>query len=124
MRAASDVSALAARGSRSATVLVWNYHDDDLPGPAAEVALTVGGLPDGRATLTHYRIDGDHSNSYARWKAMGSPQSPTAAQYTELEASGRLQTLGQPSQVTIAKGAVVTNFALPRQDVSLVKIDW
>ena len=41
VRGAPDISALAARSPRSATVLVWNYHDDDLPAAAAPVTLTL-----------------------------------------------------------------------------------
>src|SRR4029079_14842969 len=53
VRNAPDISALAARSTRSATVLVWNYHDDDLPAAAAAITLTIEGLPAGRATITH-----------------------------------------------------------------------
>ena len=84
VREQPDVNGLAARSGRDITVLVWNYHDDDLPGPAAEIELTVDGAPDGEPTLTHLRVDRDHSNAYEAWKAMGSPQPPTKAQYTEL----------------------------------------
>ena len=31
-----DVSALASRQDRSVEVMVWNYHDDDLPGSPAQ----------------------------------------------------------------------------------------
>lgn len=124
VRAAADVSALAARDDRSATVLVWNYHDDDLPGPAAAVNLSIEGLPDGRATMTHYRVDGDHSNSYTAWKAMGSPESPTPDQYAALEQSGQLQTLAAPAPVTITGSRAQVTFDLPRQGVSLIVIDW
>ena len=132
VRESADVAALASRDARSAAVLVWNYHDDDLPSkpeqgspPApAEIDVTISGVPDGRATLTHYRIDADHSNSYTRWKAMGSPQSPTKAQFAELEASGRLQQLAPPSRVTVTGGRTVITFTLPRQGVSLVKLTW
>ena len=132
VRESADVAALASRDARSAAVLVWNYHDDDLPSTAAqgappapaEVDVTISGVPDGRATLTHYRIDADHSNSYTRWKAMGSPQSPTRAQIAELEASGQLQQLAPPSKVTVTGGRTVVTFSLPRQGVSLVKLTW
>ena len=124
VRGTADVSALAARDARSATVLVWNYHDDDVAAPAATVDLTIEGLPNGRAMLTHDRIDGDHSNSYARWKAMGSPQTPTPAEYKALEASGQLQALSPPERVTISGGRAAVTFALPRQGVSLVKVAW
>ena len=66
VRGAPDISALAARSPRSATVLIWNYHDDDLPAPPAPIALTIGGLPAGSATVTHFRIDETHSNSSPR----------------------------------------------------------
>jgi xylan 1,4-beta-xylosidase len=124
VRQQADVSALASRDARSASVLVWNYHDDDLPGPAAEVELTIEGLPPGRPTLTHARVDTDHSNSYTVWKAMGSPQAPTPAQYAALEKAGQLQALEPARQVDVKDGRVVVTFTLPRQGVSLVKIVW
>ena len=124
VRGAADISALASRAARSAAVLVFNYHDDDLPAPDANVDVTIEGVPDGRATLTHYRIDKTHSNAYERWKAMGSPQSPTPIQFAELEKAGQLEVLQPARQVTIANGRLVESFALPRQGVSLVKLTW
>ena len=124
VRGPADISALASRDARSAVVLVWNYHDDDLPAPASDVELTIEGLPNGRPTLTHYRIDVDHSNAYDRWKKMGSPQPPTAAQYAELEKTGHLQMLEPPKRIDVKDGRVVITFALPRQGVSLVKVTW
>jgi xylan 1,4-beta-xylosidase len=121
---APDISAMAAKDARTATVLVWNYHDDDLPAGPAAIDLTIEGLPNGRVTVTHYRIDADHSNAYAHWKAMGSPAAPNPAQYAELERSGQLQTLGPAERATVASGRLQTSFTLPRQGVSLVKVDW
>lgn len=124
VRGPADVNALASKSARSAAVLVFNYHDDDLPGPDAAIELTLEGLPNGRATLTHYRVDKTHSNSYERWKAMGSPQQPTPAQFAELEKSGQLEQLQAPKQVSIANGRVTESFRLPRSGVSLVKLSW
>ena len=125
VRGAPDISALAARSPRSATVLIWNYHDDDLPAPAAPVTLTIDGLPAGRATIAHARIDETHSNSHAAWLNMGSPQTPTPAQYAELERASALQPLKPPRQVTIARdGRVTETFDLPRKSVSFVKVTW
>lgn len=125
VRGAPDISALAARAARSATVLVWNYHDDDLPAPAAPITLTIDGLPAGRATVSHMRIDETHSNSYAAWLAMGSPQKPTAAQTAELERASALQSLRPARQVTVARdGRVTETFELPRKSVSFVKVTW
>jgi xylan 1,4-beta-xylosidase len=125
VRAAPDVSALAARSSRSATVLVWNYHDDDVPAPAAAVQLSIDGLPAGRATLAHFRVDESHSNSYAAWLRMGSPQTPTPAQYAELENASELQELTPAREVTIGRdGRVTEAFDLPRKSVSFIKLTW
>jgi xylan 1,4-beta-xylosidase len=125
VRGAPDISALAARAPRAATVLVWNYHDDDLPAADANVTLTIDGLPQGRATVTHVRIDETHSNSYAAWQRMGSPQKPTPAQYAELERASELQALRPARQATIGPdGRVTETFALPRKSVSFVKVTW
>jgi xylan 1,4-beta-xylosidase len=125
VRAAPDISALAARSARSATVLIWNYHDDDIPAPAASIRLSIEGLPAGRATLAHYRIDERHSNSYAAWLRMGSPQTPTPGQYAELEKASELQPLDPAREVTIGTdGRVAAAFDLPRKSVSFVKITW
>jgi xylan 1,4-beta-xylosidase len=125
VRGAPDISALAARSAHSATVLIWNYHDDDLPAPAAPVTLTIDGLPAGRATVTHARIDETHSNSYAAWLKMGSPQKPTPAQYAELEHASALEFLRPSRQVTIGRdGRVTERFDLPRKSVSFVKVTF
>jgi len=124
VRLQADVNAFATRDTRAANVLVWNYHDDDLPGPAARVEMAIEGLPAGRPTLTHYRVDGDHSNSYTVWKTMGSPQTPTSAQYATLEKAGQLQMLEPAKRVEVKDGRVVVTFTLPRQGVSLVRVTW
>jgi len=125
VRGAPDISALAARSPRSATVLVWNYHDDDLPAPPAAVTLTIDGLPAGRATVTHYRIDEMHSNSYSAWQRMGSPQSPTPSQYAELEKASELQELRPTRGTTVGTdGHITETFELPRKSVSFVKVTW
>jgi xylan 1,4-beta-xylosidase len=123
VRGQPDVYALAARDDRGITVMVWNYHDDDLPAPDAEIALTIEGAPPGRPSVTHYRVDGRYSNAYEAWKSMGSPQKLNARQYKALEKAGQLQTLGRAERRTVENGRLLLTFALPRQGVSLVKIE-
>lgn len=84
----------------------------------------VDGLPRGPLTLTHYRVDADHSNAYHLWKSMGSPQPPRAAQYMELERAGKLETIGAPQRVVPEASRVAVGFALPRQGVSLIRLTW
>jgi xylan 1,4-beta-xylosidase len=119
-----DIYALATRSSRGIAVLVWNYHDDDLPSAPAEIDLTIDGAPDGQPTLTHFRVDRDHGNAYELWKRMGSPQAPTPAQYAQLEKGGKLQALGAPARVLVRNGAVRLPLTLPRQGVSLLKLTY
>ena len=124
VRGQADISALASRDRRSAAVLVWNYHDDDLPAPASDVLLTIDGLPAGRPTVTHYRVDQDLSNAYTVWKSMGSPPTPNASQKATLEKAGELQLFDPPQRMTVQNGRLVVSFSLPRQGVSLVKVVW
>jgi len=120
------VDAFAARSDRAVTVMAWNYHDDDVPGPDAPVRLAIHGLDSAarRVLLRHYRIDQNHSNAYAVWKAMGSPQSPTAEQYARLEAAGQLELLESPRWLSSESGRVEVSFSLPRQGVSLLEVSW
>jgi xylan 1,4-beta-xylosidase len=120
----ADVSALASKQPTSAAVMVWNYHDDDLPAPAAPVRLTVRDLPAARVLVHHYRIDEEHSNAYSRWLAMGAPQQLSRDQYEELERAGKLELLDAPEWVTTAGGVATLDFSLPRQGVSLVRFSW
>jgi xylan 1,4-beta-xylosidase len=126
VRQQPDVNVIASRSERELGVLVWNYHDDDLPATPATIELTITGLPPKirRGLLEHFRIDSDHSNAFAAWKKMASPQSPTLDQYKEPEAAGQLQLLNSPEWVNVQNGAVDLKFELPRQGLSLIKISW
>ena len=76
--------------------MVWNYHDEDKQAAAEEITVNINGLPATTVTLTEYRIDNEHSNSYEVWKKMGSPQNPTAEQIAILEKAGQLQMMNKP----------------------------
>jgi len=126
VRGDPDVAALSSLEEKKLCVLAWYYHDEDLPGPDAAVELALAHLPlaTGHARLTHYRIDAMHSNAFTVWQAMGAPTAPNDAQYAQLVAAGQLATLGEPTVVPIANGAALLKFALPRQAVSLLVLEW
>jgi xylan 1,4-beta-xylosidase len=122
-RAYPDINGLACKNVHEATVMVWNYHDDDVKQAAKEVALEVKGLPQ-QVYMHHYRIDDEHSNSYEAWKKMGSPQNPSAEQIAQLEKAGQLQLQDSPEWVKTKNGEAIIRMALPSQGVSLLKFDW
>jgi len=121
-----DINAIATRSDKEneVDVLVWNYHDDDVQVPPANVKLSVAGLPSKRVRVEQFRMDSDHSNSYRVWLKMGSPAAPTPAQQAELERAGKLETVGSPQNVKTANGKSLLVFDLPRQGVELVRITW
>lgn len=126
VKAAPDINAIATRTGRTINAMVWNYHDDDVPSPPANIALTISGIPPDirRALLRHFRIDERRSNAYTLWKEMGSPQQPSPEQYAALESAGQLQMLSSPAWITPARGSVLLEFPLPRQGVSLIQLTW
>ena len=126
VREQPDVGVLAALDRAALCVLVWHYHDDDLAGPEADVALAIDGLPfeNGEMKLEHFRIDEEHSNAFAAWKRLGSPQTPTPEQYVQLEKTGRLAALANPESVRASSSKAVVKFKLPRQAVSLLRFAW
>ena len=125
VRGKPDVSALASLDGNRLCVMLWHYHDDDVPGPAAEVEVSLAGLPlpSGEARLQQFRIDQEHSNAYTAWQRMGSPQQPTPQQYAELERAGQLAPTGEPQAVRVENAAATVRLTLPRQAVSLLVLD-
>ncbi|MGK2861557.1 MAG: GH39 family glycosyl hydrolase [Chitinophagaceae bacterium] len=120
-----DINALAAKADQTATVLVWNYHDlnkTDLP--SSSVRVTLQNIPAKKIMLHHYRIDQHFSNSYERWKEMGSPKSPTHSQIKDLEQAGQLALIDSPEWIEVKNGRIELLINMPPQAVSLLKFDW
>ncbi len=126
VRGQPDIGVIAARKDHEVEVLIWNYHDDDLPYAATSIDLALIGLPAkaGRGLLEHFRVDASHSNAFTVWKEMGSPPSPSDGQFEQLQRAGQLQLLASPAWVPIEQGTVHLRFALPRQGLSLIRMGW
>ena len=73
VRGAADIGTIATRTADGrVAVLIWHYHDDDVPGPAAAIRLSVGGwkgAPPSSATV--WRVDDDHATSMRHGKRWG-----------------------------------------------------
>ena len=120
------ISALASLDARSLSILAWHYHDVDLPGEPAAVALSVRGLPSGAAAVRaeHFRIDVNHGNAYSEWKKTGSPGRPTAEQIAALKQAATLKQIDAPTHHAGSRGGFSCEFLLPRQAVSLIVLSW
>lgn len=126
VRQQPDIDAQATEADHQAAVMLWSYHDDDLPAPSSRVEVSITSIPPGvkRVLLQNYRIDDTHSNAYTLWKQMGSPQSPTPEQYTQLKQAGQLELLTSPQWLDVSGGAVTIETELPRQATSLMRLQW
>ncbi|KRA75018.1 beta-xylosidase [Caulobacter sp. Root656] len=124
VRGRPDVGTLASLGPDRLAIMVWNYHDDDVPGPAADVSLALKNLPRAfaGARLVHYRVDETHGNVYGAWRRMGSPVAPSKAQYDALEQASSLAVIDGPQPVR-GKDGLTLSFQLPRQGVSLLVLE-
>ncbi|HEX5170042.1 MAG TPA: beta-xylosidase, partial [Cyclobacteriaceae bacterium] len=124
VREKNDINAIASKNGNTVSVMVWNYHDDDLKGPSASVELTVNGIGTGKVLVLHYRVDDQFSNSFEKWKGMGKPQQVTDDQYKALERYGQLQLYTSPEWKETNMGKSVIKFDLPTQGVSMIQLTW
>ncbi|MFC4117620.1 GH39 family glycosyl hydrolase [Nonomuraea zeae] len=122
---AGGVEAWAARHDDGRIgVLIWNGTLDQAqaggaPELARTVTLTLDGL-DGEHTLTHHRIDHDHSNVEAAWQEMGGGDWPSGEQWDRLRAAA---TLAEAAPAAKVRGATVTlSFELPMPGVSFIEL--
>jgi xylan 1,4-beta-xylosidase len=123
-REQADVDAIATREGSGAEVLMWNYRDAEAE--EAVTSMRMEGFPVGirRVLVEEYRIDDTHSNAYTVWKAMGSPQRPSAEQIAELKRVDGLELLRSPKWVDVVDGRVVVKTTLPGESIELVRVSW
>ncbi len=121
-----EVSALAAKNGRKVSILIWNYSDRLMPNLDTPVDLKVEGLADAasRVQVQQYVVDDRHSNSFAAWKSMGSPQAPDSDQYSRLREAGQLQLRESPKWLPSEDGKIKLRLNLSGNSVSLVQVTW
>ena len=119
---APDVGAAATRNGKEVDVLLWNYHDADVPAPEASIQLTIDGLQGKRATESEFRMDAMHSNAFRVWQQMGSPEQPSPSQLDRLQKAGQLEETVHDQRIAIAAGKAQVALTLPRQGVAIVRL--
>ena len=126
VRQKPDINVIATRSENAVEVLLWNYHDDDLAAAPTLVNVQISGFNEkvDRGLLEHFQIDSAHSNAFAAWKDLGSPQPPTSEQYKKLESAAQLQLVTSPAWLHIQDGTAHLQVELPRQGLSLLRIEW
>jgi xylan 1,4-beta-xylosidase len=65
VRQAPNIDAPATKEEHEGSVMVWNYHHDDLLANATDVDVTITGIPTEvkKVLLEYYRIDDTRSDS-------------------------------------------------------------
>jgi xylan 1,4-beta-xylosidase len=125
VRVGADVGAVAVRSEHKLDVLLWNYHDDDVAVDPAKVKLSIHGFPmSPQFGVGEWLMDAKHSNAYAVWQSMGSPDAPTEKQFRRLQVAGGL--LGAPlfTSAVPDKDHLEVSITLERQAVTLIEVTW
>jgi xylan 1,4-beta-xylosidase len=120
----TDIGALASKDKKSAAVMLWNYHDNDMQDSAINVTVNIGGIPRKNVVYNLYKIDNENNNSYELWKKMGSPKNPTNAQIAALETEGKLKPALVRQKLKVDGGKASINTPIRRQGVMLLKLEW
>lgn len=119
---APDVNAVATRHNGQIDILLWNYHDSDLPAPPARVRLAIDGLTGSSVRESQFRMDSSHSNAYRLWIQMGSPAHPTPQQQRDLEIAGKLAEPISDQSLAVHDGKAAIDLALPRDAVIAIQL--
>ncbi len=125
------VSALAARRADGELgVLVWSSSLDQSRIPAdpllaRDVTVRVAGLAAGSLSLTHWRVDEEHSNVFAAWRALGGADRdwPREDEWTALREGDRLAEAEAARSVDVgADGVLELTFRLPQPGISYLAL--
>lgn len=96
-------------------LLLWNH--PQIETDTIELDVTIRGF-DRPVTISHYRIDSDHSNSYRQWQKMGAPLSPTPDEIATLKQQMGLEKLEKDTHFTGKEWR--EKIAMPAHSVSLL----
>jgi xylan 1,4-beta-xylosidase len=124
VRGRPDVGVLATRTDKGRLdILLWNYQDDDVAGPSADVHVMVSGLARGtRYEARFWRVDRGNGNAFTAWQAMGSPNKPDRQQIAALITAAQISARSLPLGTADPDGKVTLQRQLPLQGVELIEV--
>lgn len=104
-------------------LMVWNFEDgmaDDVSPRRITIQVKNANLS-GACKLLHYRLDSEHSSSYAAWKELGAPEPLTPGQVQAIRDAEGLE-LAESVQDLNVTGDIELEVGLPMHAVSLFLI--
>jgi xylan 1,4-beta-xylosidase len=118
----TEINGWATKTRGGYAVLLYAHHDDWDVDEEFSVKLRITGLHTEQVKLTHYRIDGEHSNAYAEWVRQGSPDWASEEQYAAIAARSGLELLCEPYAANVTDGEVECKFIMPSHGISFIEI--
>ena len=94
---ASPSVLVTRRSDGSLVVAAWNLVDPDKSGGTVDLRLSFENVPQ-NAPVAISRVDDDHSNTLAAYRALGSPEYPTPEQVRKMN---EMTALGPPDRVRL-----------------------
>ena len=76
----------------------------------------------GQVSITHYRIDHNHSNACTEWERQGKPDWPDDRQKAAILARSGLELFQRPEEAEIRDSMLELSFQLPTHSISLIEI--
>ncbi len=104
------------RADGTLVMAAWNLVEPGTPGSSKTITFELKGVEDGTYAEIR-RVDAEHGDTLAAWKAMGSPKYPT---HQQIEALRRASEIG-PAQNVLVRNHRVT-VVLPPMGLAVVKI--
>ena len=118
----TEVAGFAVRGKNGEIqIVIYSHCNDRDKEETQEISLTVEGIGEKEAAVSHYRIDSAHSNAYAEWIKQGRPLFPSGEQYDEIKKKDGLEKLCADKTV-MAQGCLRLDFCMPSHAVSYLVI--
>lgn len=119
----TDVSGFAVRGDDGEVqIVIYSHCNDRDKKEEQQISLSVEGLEKECVTVSHHRIDAEHSNPYAEWLRQGQPLYPEGEQYAAIKARDGLEELCGKQEARTEDGRLELNFTMPAHGVSYIRI--
>jgi xylan 1,4-beta-xylosidase len=109
------------------TIAVWNGTLDQTktngdPRLDRDIRLELTGVPSGRVSVSHHRVDAGHSNVAKTWADLGKGDWPDPAGWESLRQADRLEELEPIRSEVVGHGRVALEFGLPMPAISLIEV--